>query len=229
MRNSIGAMKDTTPRELANLLGNPPKDSPQYKLVENYITPTIRHMQEAMPLSMAFLFPQTSLLEHQVPAEFLCSDLSVSDHFFDSLVLNNFSFNQRNNLLWNPLFFVNTGLAGLPLSIHQLNYECIEAISPELPYSPPLTDIDEDMDEYPLPAAPILPLGSHCIIATTYDPALPQNKASATSRSQDNKQWTEDQRNAAGQAIAITDVNNLSDRLSNFYHHGCKKNLSDYT
>ncbi|KAI9569127.1 hypothetical protein HD554DRAFT_2038315 [Boletus coccyginus] len=62
---------------------------------------------------MASFFSWTSLTEHQILAEFLCSDMSTLDHFFDCFMFNTFLFEARDNNLWNPTTI--SGIATLDL------------------------------------------------------------------------------------------------------------------
>lgn len=104
------------------------------------------------------------------------------------------------------------------LYIHQLTYECTAAALPKCPYSLPLTDITNDMDEYSLPDSPIPPLGSCRIIHTTYDRGLPQNKISVAQCSCEmNEKWTENQRDVVKQGVVVTNIDDLADKVSLAY------------
>jgi hypothetical protein len=94
-------------------------------------------------------------------------------------------------------------------------YECTAAALPERPYSPPLTDVTEDMDGYSLPDASMPPFDSYRIIPTNYNRDLAQNKAFVAQRShQMNEEWMENQRDAAEQGIIVTDADDLAEKVS---------------
>ncbi|KAG1744090.1 uncharacterized protein EDB91DRAFT_1029250, partial [Suillus paluster] len=92
LRVAVASMVGTMHLNLANMLHSPPPNSPERKLIVEYIAPTITRMHLMSPLAMDTMFSPSLITRFAVSKSVDCTDLSVSDHFFDTII--------QNNLFW---------------------------------------------------------------------------------------------------------------------------------
>ncbi|KAG2336765.1 hypothetical protein BDR05DRAFT_896288 [Suillus weaverae] len=208
LRVSIATMVGTTHLHLANMLRSPPKSSPERKLITDYIVPTIARMRFALPLSMSSMFSRVLIEKYAVSKIVDCTDLSASDCFFDAVIQNAFGPLCRSRKVWRPCIAPVGDLTRAP----------VQSLSNGLnrPYSPPLSDIEEDDIQ-------------HIIIDTSYDPLSPQNKLFKAPRDKAvNSKWTADERLHAEAGKRVTSIDDLRKKLAKLYHKGVKKSPDTY-
>ncbi|KAG1854925.1 hypothetical protein DFJ58DRAFT_727663 [Suillus subalutaceus] len=141
LRVSIASMVGTTHLHLADMLRSPPRDSPQRKLILERIVPTIARMRLSHPFSMTSMFSRALIERFSISKDIDCTDFSASDRFFDAIIQNAFTPLRRSGHVWRACIApVPTDLQRLPL--HTVNHSELYGVG--RPYSPPLSDIEED-------------------------------------------------------------------------------------
>lgn len=208
LRVSVAAMVGTVHLELANMLRSPPENSPQRKLVAEFIAPTIALMCRASPLSMNSMFSGALIEKFAVHKNVDCTDFVVSDRFFDAIIQNSFKPLPRSRSVWiacsSPIL---EDVRRLPLQ--RLNHDAF--YGPTRPYSPPLSDVAEDEIE-------------HIVIQTSYDPQAPSNKRFKAPRDKAaNAEWSAKERSYAESGERASSINDLRKKLAGMYRQGVKK------
>ncbi|KAG1737843.1 uncharacterized protein EDB91DRAFT_1054817, partial [Suillus paluster] len=87
LRVAVASMVGTMHLNLANMLCSPPPNSPERKLIVEYIAPTITRMHLMSPLANT-MFSPSLITRFAVSKSVDCTDLSVSDCFFDAIIQN---------------------------------------------------------------------------------------------------------------------------------------------
>ncbi|KAG1779858.1 hypothetical protein EV702DRAFT_934861, partial [Suillus placidus] len=208
LRVSIATMVGTTHLDLANMLRSPPKNSPERKLITDYIVPTIARMRLKFPLSMSSMFSATLIEKYAVSKIVDCTDISASDCFFDAVIQNAFEPLPRSRKVWRPCI----------APVGDLTRVSVQSLGNDLnrPYSPPLSDIEED-DVH------------HIIIETSYDPLSPQNKRFKAPRDNAvNNEWTATERLLAEAGKTVRSIDDLRKKLAMLYSEGVKTSPGAY-
>ncbi|EGO28246.1 hypothetical protein SERLADRAFT_434123 [Serpula lacrymans var. lacrymans S7.9] len=132
LRVSVAAMEGISPWDLENLLRMPKKGTVKGNLIINHIIPTISRMHFSLPISMASMFSPAILAEHQLANEFDRTNISSSDHFFDSVIFNHvIPFQLPTNFLENQ--GDDTPAEILPLMLEREDRRCTN-YSQMIPY-----------------------------------------------------------------------------------------------
>ncbi|KAG2335730.1 hypothetical protein BDR05DRAFT_953861 [Suillus weaverae] len=204
LRVSIASMVGPTHLHLADMLRSPPKGSLQRQLITDYIAPTIARMRSTFPLTIASMFSRVLIERYTVSKNVDCTDLSASDRFFDAII--------QNLQVWRVCIAPVGDLTRVP--VQSLNHK--EFYGSSRPYSPPLSDVEEDEIE-------------HIIIKTSYDPLSPKNKHFKAPRDRDaNTKWTAVQRLCAESGERVSSIDALRKKLAAMYKAGVKKSPESY-
>ncbi|EGN97242.1 hypothetical protein SERLA73DRAFT_74955 [Serpula lacrymans var. lacrymans S7.3] len=231
---SVAAMEGTSPWDLANLLRMPKKETVKGNLIIDHIIPTISRMRLSLLISMASMFSPAILAEHQLANEFDCTNISSSDHFFDSVIFNNFVLLKRDCVAWQSCYTFTICAGNPAIPLHQLGYNMLAPLEHSFlsrPYSPPLTDINEEED-CPLPnsyPSRFLSEENTTTIPTSYNHSLAANKVFQAEHDHNaNVLWTEKERERAVRGHVATDTNDLRTQLQSLYQGGVKATCGTY-
>ncbi|KAG1834061.1 hypothetical protein DFJ58DRAFT_627946, partial [Suillus subalutaceus] len=208
LRVSIASMVGTTHLHLADMLRSPPRDSPQRKLILERIVPTIARMRLSHPFSMTSMFSRALIERFSISKDIDCTDFSASDRFFDAIIQNAFTPLRRSGHVWRTCIApVPTDLQRLPL--HTVNHSELYGVG--RPYSPPLSDIEEDEI-------------AHVVIDTAFDPSSAKNKCFKPPRDKVlNTSWSAAERLRAEAGERVKSLEDLRNKLKTFYRNGVKK------
>ncbi|KAG0698642.1 hypothetical protein DFH29DRAFT_810112, partial [Suillus ampliporus] len=205
LRVAVASIVGTVHLNLANMLCLPPPNSPERKLIMEHIAPTIAHMCLMFPLAMDTMFSPALITRFAVSKLVDCMDLSVSDHFFDAIIQNAFIPLQRKWHVWRSCIMPVPSDSG-QVPVHTFNHE--EFYGSSHPYSPPLSDIEEDKVE-------------HIIIKTSYNPLSPENQCfKAPWNKVDNSIWSATERSHAEAGERVRSIEGLKMKLVKLYHNG---------
>ncbi|KAG1851385.1 hypothetical protein F4604DRAFT_1934069 [Suillus subluteus] len=140
---------------------------------------------------MTSMFSHALIERFSISKDIDCTDFSASDCFFDAIIQNAFTPLHRSGHVWRTCIApVPTDLQRLPL--HTVNHSELYGVG--RPYSPPLSDIEEDEI-------------MHVVIDTAFDPSSAKNKCFKPPQAGERVKSLED----------------LCNKLKTFYHNGVKK------
>ncbi|KAG2158724.1 uncharacterized protein EDB93DRAFT_1245956 [Suillus bovinus] len=143
---------------------------------------------------MASMFPLALIERFVVLKSVDCTDLSASDRFFYAIIQNAFVPLSRNAHVWRPCV-VPVPDKSNRVPVQSLNYDIFYGSSH--PYSPPLSDVDEDEME-------------HIIIKTAYNLLASENKSFKTPRNKaDNDTWSANERLQAERGERVRSIDSL--------------------
>ncbi|KAG1846525.1 hypothetical protein C8R48DRAFT_677849 [Suillus tomentosus] len=149
---------------------------------------------------MAPMFPLALIQRFIISKSVDCTDLSASDQFLDAIIENSFVPLPRNGHIWRPCIVPVLDKSNKIL-VQSLNYNVFYSSSH--PYSPPLSDVEEDETE-------------HIIIKISYDLLALGNKSFKTPKT---KQTMTSGGLKKGHRLR---------RLAALYHKGVKRSQDAY-
>ncbi|KAG2110804.1 uncharacterized protein F5147DRAFT_772077 [Suillus discolor] len=162
---------------------------------------------------MASMFPLALIQRFVVSKSVDCTDLSASDQFFDAIIQNSFVPLPRNGRIWRPCIVPVPDKSNRIL-VQSLNYNVFYGSS--RPYSPPLSDVEEDKME-------------HIVIKTLYDPLALDNKSFKTPKNKaDNDIWSAEERSRAEAGERVRSIDSLQAKLATLYRKGVKRSQDAY-
>ncbi|KAG1879954.1 uncharacterized protein F5891DRAFT_921684, partial [Suillus fuscotomentosus] len=213
LRVAVASMVGTVHLNLANMLRSPPQNSPQRSLIMEYIAPTIARMRLMHPIALDTMFSPALIARFTVSKSVDCTDLSASDCFFDAIIQNAFVPLRRSRHVWRSC------IKPVPSDLDRIQVQALsheEFYSSSRPYSPLLSDVEDDEIE-------------HIVIKTSYDPLKPENqRLKAPQNKADNNIWSAKERSRAEAGERVRSIEGLKMKLAKLYHKGIKRTQDAY-